>query len=257
LRKLITKGEVAELLHMTKSQIRFYEKKGLLQPIIDDNGYAMYTFDHLDVLEMILLLKELDTPIKEIKKIISDESTFNYEEIIQRSYDNISKEMDKLKEKQNMLNNKLSLYKQSAVNAYSIDAYEERMLHLFDDDMADETTEKRVYDSTIKYNIDYLDPHMELCSIKNKSGELVGVLNIEGNEYTEMAKRYTIEAGQYFSYVFSYNSSADIVELMKIFNDEAEKRGLKLSEDCIFIDHFGRKFYDRYKVIGTIQKKIL
>lgn len=257
LRKLITKGEVAQLLKMTKSQIRFYEKKGLIKPIIDDNGYAMYTFDHLDVLEMILLLKELDTPIKDIKKILMDESTFNYEELIQRSYDNIAKEMNRLKEKQNMLSNKLNLYKQSVVNAFSVDSYDERILYLFEEDMAAETTEKSVYDTIDKYKIDYLDPQMELCSIKNKESELVGVLNIEGNEYTEIVKRHTMEAGDYFSYVFSYNSNEDLLESQKIFETEAQLRNLKLLGDFIFIDHFGRKFYERYKVIGTFQKKIL
>jgi hypothetical protein len=37
---------------------------------------------------------------------------------------------------------------------------------------------------------------------------------------------------------------------------EAKRRNLIISETIIFVDHFGRKFYERYKVIGTFQAKI-
>lgn len=257
LRKLITKGEVAKLLHMTKSQIRFYEKKGLLTPKIDENGYAMYTFDHMDILEMILLLKELDTPISEIKSILLDEENYNYEEILQRSYNNIEHELTRLKKKQDRLENKLDLYKQSVVNAFSIDDYTSRTVYLFEKEMALETTEKNVYDSTIKYKIDYLDPHIELCSVMRQGQEIVGVMNTHDHEYTHMTDRHILEEGSYFSYVFSYKFEDDVKALESIYDEEAKKRGLKLDDTLIFIDHFGRKFYEKHKVVGTMQKRMI
>lgn len=257
MRKLITKGEVAELLRMTKSQIRFYEKKGLLQPIIDDNGYAIYTFDHLDTLEMILLLKELDTPISEIKKIICDEENYDYETIIQRSYQNLTKEIERLTQKQNMLENKLNLYKQSSVNAFSHAYHEERVLYLIEKEMAKETTIKSVYDATKKYHVDYLDPNLELCSIQKYNNEVVGVINLKEKDYIKDVEQYTIPSGHYFSYMFSYDFSDDMKVVEALFHKEAQKRGLLLDEALIFIDHFGRKFYEKHKVVGTIQKRII
>lgn len=257
MRKLITKGEVAELLKMTKSQIRFYEKKGLLQPIIDDNGYAMYTFDHLDTLEMILLLKELDTPISEIKKILCDEENYDYVAIIKKSHQNLTKEIERLTQKQNMLENKLNLYKQSTVNAFSNEHYEERVLYLIEKEMAKETTIKSVYDATKKYHVDYLDPNLELCSIQKNNNEVVGVINLKEKDFIKDVEQYIITSGHYFSYMFSYDFSDDMKVVEALFHKEAQKRGLVLDESLIFIDHFGRKFYEKHKVVGTIQKRIL
>ncbi|MBI9011416.1 MAG: MerR family transcriptional regulator [Clostridiales bacterium] len=257
MRKLITKGEVAELLKMTKSQIRFYEKKGLLQPIIDDNGYALYTFDHLDTLEMILLLKELDTPISEIKKILCDEENYDYEAIIQRSHQNLTKEIKRLTQKQKMLENKLNLYKQSTVNAFSGEYCKERVLYLIEEEMAQDTTIKSVYDATKKHHVDYLNPDIELCSIQKDHNEIVGVINQKEKDYVKDVKRYIIPEGHYFSYMFSYDFSDDMKVIEALFHEEAQKRNLVLDEALIFIDHFGRKFYEKHKVVGTIQKRVL
>jgi len=257
LRKLITKGEVAELLKMTKSQIRFYEKKGLLQPIIDDNGYSMYDYDHLDTLEMILLLKELDTPISEIKKILCDEENYDYEAIIQRSHQNLTEEIDRLTRKQKMLENKLNLYKQSTINAFTIDYCEDRVMYLIEDAMAQNTTIKSVYDATKKHHVDYLDPNLELCSSTKGNKELVGVINLKEKDYVQDVERYIIPAGNYFSYILSYNFSDDMKIIEALLKEEALKRGLILDDELIFIDHFGRKFYEKHKVVGTMQQRIL
>jgi len=42
MRKHLKRHEMAELMRMSKSQLRFYEKKGILKPDINDKGYAMY-----------------------------------------------------------------------------------------------------------------------------------------------------------------------------------------------------------------------
>ncbi len=39
--------------------------------------------------------------------------------------------------------------------------------------------------------------------------------------------------------------------------EEATLRGLTLDEEMIYIDHFGRKFYEKFKAVATIQKRII
>lgn len=256
MRKLITKGEAADLLGLTKSQIRFYEKKGLLKPQVDDNGYAMYDFGDLDILEMIILLKELNTPIKEMKRIINDEAHYDYEYFLKRSYDNLLKEMDELKNKKKTIEKKLKLYNQDVINTFKIESLEERALYVLDQENPIDTL-KNVYDLIKTHNIDYLDYDNEYCSIKNDTSEYEGFINLKGEVIDSEVMVYKIHKGQYFSYFMSYNYDDDYELYVKRFREEAHKRGIHINNEIIFIDHFGRKFYERHRVIGTIQARII
>lgn len=65
MRKYLTIGELADLMKISTSNIRYYEKDGLFSPCkIDDNGYRLYDYNELDKLESILLFRKLDIPLK-------------------------------------------------------------------------------------------------------------------------------------------------------------------------------------------------
>ena len=68
LRKYLTIGEFADIMKVSTSSIRYYEKEGLLSPCkVDDNGYRLYDFDEIYRMETILLLRKLDVPLKQLK----------------------------------------------------------------------------------------------------------------------------------------------------------------------------------------------
>jgi DNA-binding transcriptional MerR regulator len=257
MRKLITKGEAADLLHMTKSQIRFYEKKGLLTPEIDDNGYALYDFVQIDALEMILELKELDTPIKEIKSILTDETHYDYEMIMEKSYQSVIESLEKLNKKKASLEKRIALYHISEVDKFYIDHYDTRVLYQFEEDVKEEFTMKRVYDITMKYESDFLDKNLELCNVQKTGVDRLGVIKITENSALKKAEQYSIRAGNYFSYTFSHYYEDDMTEFKDKLLEEATLRGLTLDEEMIYIDHFGRKFYEKFKAVATIQKRII
>lgn len=63
-------NEVEQLVGITKRNIRFYEKEGLLSPGRNaDNGYRDYTEGDVDTLRKIKLLRKLDVAIDEIRKM--------------------------------------------------------------------------------------------------------------------------------------------------------------------------------------------
>ena len=63
-------NEVEQLVGVTKRNIRFYEKEGLLNPGRNaDNGYRDYTDADAEVLRKIKLLRKLDVPLEEIRKM--------------------------------------------------------------------------------------------------------------------------------------------------------------------------------------------
>lgn len=63
-------NEVEQLVGITKRNIRFYEKEGLLSPVRNaDNGYRDYGEEDVQTLRKIKLLRKLDVPLEEIRKM--------------------------------------------------------------------------------------------------------------------------------------------------------------------------------------------
>ena len=71
-------NQVERLAGISKVNIRFYEKEGLLTPGRNsENGYREYTESDVDWLKKIRLLRMLDVPIEEILKLRSGELTLS------------------------------------------------------------------------------------------------------------------------------------------------------------------------------------
>ena len=64
-------NEVEKRVQISKQNIRFYEKKGLIKPKRkEDNQYRDYTEEDIHTLECIKILRLLDVPVEEIKELI-------------------------------------------------------------------------------------------------------------------------------------------------------------------------------------------
>ena len=61
--------EVEKKLNITRANIRFYEKEGLLQPKRCDNEYRDYSEDDLKRLEKILIFRKCNISIENIQHI--------------------------------------------------------------------------------------------------------------------------------------------------------------------------------------------
>lgn len=69
---LFTTGEFARLCNIRKDTLFYYDEIGLLKPeIIQDNGYRYYSANQLFLFDIIAMLKECGTPLKEIKEYIT------------------------------------------------------------------------------------------------------------------------------------------------------------------------------------------
>ena len=70
-------NQVEELVGITKKNIRFYEEQGLLNPDRNpENGYRDYSLKDVDCLLKIKLLRKIDVPIEEIKRLENGGVTF-------------------------------------------------------------------------------------------------------------------------------------------------------------------------------------
>lgn len=67
-------NQVEELVGITKKNIRFYEDQGLLKPARNpNNGYREYSMEDVKQLERIKLLRQLDVPCSEIRRLMDNE----------------------------------------------------------------------------------------------------------------------------------------------------------------------------------------
>ena len=81
-KKLLSVHEVAKLTGITVRTLHFYDEIGILKPTrLTEAGYRMYDDTALSRLQSILLFRELEFPLKEIKAIL-DSPNFDASEAI-------------------------------------------------------------------------------------------------------------------------------------------------------------------------------
>lgn len=93
-------NQVEELVGITKKNIRFYEEQGLISPERNlENGYRDYSIKDVELLNKIKLLRKLDVPIEDIRKL--NEGTLSLQDCMEshiRKMSHKQKELDVVKE---------------------------------------------------------------------------------------------------------------------------------------------------------------
>lgn len=100
---MMTVRDVANLTGVTVKTLHHYHKIGLLQPTDRSAaGYRLYGKEELKILQEILFYKELDIPLKEIKKLIQENKS-RKDVLVEQQYlmhekmkhlDNLTKRID-------------------------------------------------------------------------------------------------------------------------------------------------------------------
>lgn len=104
--------ELENLLSISRSNIRFYEKQGLFSPERKDNNYREYTEQDIEVLKKIIVFRKMGFSVEEIKLIQNNELPFA--EAISNAQHRIEDEIEQL-------NGSLKLIKQVAKENSSFD----------------------------------------------------------------------------------------------------------------------------------------
>lgn len=64
-------GEIAKLFGITADTLRYYEKEGLIKPDVNaENGYRMYSLDHVFSMLDITFYRQIGMPVSKIKDIM-------------------------------------------------------------------------------------------------------------------------------------------------------------------------------------------
>ncbi|WP_077611473.1 MerR family transcriptional regulator [Clostridium sp. Marseille-P2415] len=76
-------GEVSSRLGLSRDTLRFYEKKGMIHPEKQKNGYRSYTYEDIRMLLSIMFYRRLNFSIEDINRILFKSSFHSYRSMIQ------------------------------------------------------------------------------------------------------------------------------------------------------------------------------
>lgn len=87
-------NEVEELLQISKANIRFYEKEGLLSPKRAENGYRDYADEDVEQLKKIILFRKMGMAIPDIRGVLSGELSVG--EALDRTVKSLEEQLSQL-----------------------------------------------------------------------------------------------------------------------------------------------------------------
>lgn len=106
--KYFTTSEFAKVCGVTKHTLFYYDKIGILKPeIVKENSYRYYSIKQLSTFDIISILKEAGTPLKEIKEYIEHHDTSNFLNILIKNKTKLQDEQKKLERMQMLLQNSI------------------------------------------------------------------------------------------------------------------------------------------------------
>ena len=103
---LFTIGQFAALHEINKKTLMWYDEIGLLKPAcIKENGYRYYSYQQSAELETILMLRELNVSLEEIRKFMRNRTVDNFECLLREKITELNQTISHLKSIQKVLVN--------------------------------------------------------------------------------------------------------------------------------------------------------
>ncbi len=87
-------SEVEKCLGITKANIRFYEKQGLLSPQRNESGYRDYSCEDVERLKQIVILRKLNVSIPQIEEVL--DGTIPLQDALEDTIASLQTEIDRL-----------------------------------------------------------------------------------------------------------------------------------------------------------------
>lgn len=105
----LTIGQMAKLNSVPIKTLRYYDEIGLFKPYEVDaaTGYRYYTLEQMKKLDLILYLKNIGIPLKEIQKNIQNNSLEQFINMLEKYKNKTEKKISALRQIQNQLNKKI------------------------------------------------------------------------------------------------------------------------------------------------------
>jgi len=257
MRNYLIIGEVARLLNMSTSQIRFYERKKLIEPkLLDENGYRLYDYDQLNRLVVINRLRELNMSISEIREFLSNSQEYSDPLLLKKIKESLQEDIKKMMSKLQQVEGMLSQYNKFEAGITSLIDIPERNLYVIDENKPTNIHPKEVYNFVIAQDLDYLDSNAEIIEIVGPIGSRLYCFHHKDLDKTFNLGRYKLTSGTYFSMNMMIDNIMKIDEAFNKFEKKALDSGYELHGDKIIIQDLNRIVYSSGHTHITLQRLV-
>lgn len=166
-------GDFASLCNVSKQTLFYYDKIDLLKPAHkDDNGFRYYSLTQCDTMFLIESLKEMETPLKEIKTFIDDTNPDSMIDLFTKKSDQISKKIEALQSIKNSIEKKVTLTKDAQQQDFSeIHLQDSELEYLYVSDQlifGNEDHTKKLISNFYRQSINVLNEKYTIGVILNK-----------------------------------------------------------------------------------------
>lgn len=122
-----TVGELSKFSNISKQTLIYYDREAVFKPslINPDNGYRYYGADQIEVLDSILILREIGLPLREIKEFMNNRSSENAVAVMKKQQQQIADNMAQLKLVSNRLQKKIKTLEDFFENSNNLVVFEE------------------------------------------------------------------------------------------------------------------------------------
>jgi len=108
-------NEVEHELGITRANVRFYEREGLVDPERDANGYRNYSEADVERLRQVLVLRKLGMPVADIKGLLDGDVSLQEE---------VGQNIDRLEDQIEELNGALRMCRQIKAEGVQMDTFD-------------------------------------------------------------------------------------------------------------------------------------
>ncbi|MEI4800889.1 MerR family transcriptional regulator [Bacillus sp. NPDC077411] len=123
LNQRFTIGEMAKMHNIPESTLRYYDEKGIFHPAIVDSqtNYRYYTIDQFSMLDTIKFLRQLNIPLKEIKRYIDERTPAFALDLLEKQEEMLLKKQREIEYTLAKIKHKIHLMKEAVqTDAYTV-----------------------------------------------------------------------------------------------------------------------------------------
>lgn len=109
-------GDIARFLDVSVDTLRLYDKKGIVVPHRDSNGYRFYTRNQMIILNYVMHLRKANLSLDNIKTIVNSTNLEKSISLMEYSEMEIDKQLETLNNIKNVIKDYKNVYKKSLEN---------------------------------------------------------------------------------------------------------------------------------------------
>ncbi|WP_238903998.1 MerR family transcriptional regulator [Clostridium sp. YIM B02506] len=214
-----TVKQVSDLTGISVRMLHYYDEIGLLKPTLTTEAkYRLYDDEALETLQQILFFKELDIPLKEVKKLI-DNPRFDRSKVLENQKKLLILKRNRLNDLIKLINRTIKGEREMSFKEFDMSEY----FNVLEEFKKDEDKIIKVYGSMDKY-----DEMIE--KIRSKEDEIADMAIKEYGSIEKYAKAVKQNLNSDLL-ILSEQYAAFKKELLEDTNPELARLFEKLSED--------------------------